>query len=121
MVMANMDYFDEYQSMDNHPEQSFYIMEVPISSVVLTGTPIEEYVEQIMMDMHNKNRLEGGPIMTCFRGQPSSRSPCWQASRNPIMTDDDKNFLAKGKNCSEEAWMVQQMVKKLEQGRISET
>jgi hypothetical protein len=40
--------------MDDHPWQSFDTeirMETPISSVVLSGTPIKEHVERIMMDM----------------------------------------------------------------------
>jgi hypothetical protein len=48
MVLANMVYSDKYQSTDNHPGQSFYLMERPISNVILTGTPIEEKVERIM-------------------------------------------------------------------------
>jgi hypothetical protein len=90
MIMANMVYSDKYQSKDNHPGQSFYLMERPISSVILSGTPIEEHVERIMMDMHNKNRLEGGQVLTRFRGQPPSRSPYRQASMN-------SDLLPKGK------------------------
>jgi hypothetical protein len=41
-----MVYSDKYQSKDNHPGQSFYLMERPISNVILTGTPIEEHVER---------------------------------------------------------------------------
>ena len=54
MIAANMDYFDKYQRLDEHPGQPYDTkirMETPISSVVLSGTPIEEHVERIMVDM----------------------------------------------------------------------
>jgi hypothetical protein len=54
MIVANMDYFDKYQRLDEHPGQSYDTkirMETSISSVVLSGTPIEEHVERITMNM----------------------------------------------------------------------
>jgi hypothetical protein len=54
IIMANMVYSDKYQSKDNHPGQSFYLMERPISNVILTGTPIEEHVERFMTDEDKK-------------------------------------------------------------------
>jgi hypothetical protein len=54
MIVANMDYFDKYQRLDDHPGQSLETekwMETPISSVVLSGTPIEEHAERITMEM----------------------------------------------------------------------
>jgi hypothetical protein len=54
MIMANMVYSDKYQSKDNHPGQSFYLMERPISNVILTGTPIEEHVERFMTNEDKK-------------------------------------------------------------------
>jgi hypothetical protein len=54
MIMANMVYSDKYQSKDNHPGKSFYLMERPISNIILTGTPIEEHVERFMTDEDKK-------------------------------------------------------------------
>jgi hypothetical protein len=71
MVMANMDYFDKYQSTNNHPGQSFYIMERPISNVVLTRTPIEEHVQRIMSD-DDKNLPPIGKLLQRVPSGPTN-------------------------------------------------
>jgi hypothetical protein len=88
--MANMDYFDKYQSTDNHPGQSFYIMEIPISNVVLTGTPIEEHVERIMTDA-DKNLLP--------KGKTAIKRPEWSNKWLRNLSRDEYRRLVRQTKC----------------------